>query len=186
MEEKVFKGVNLKKTIIFGASQPTLWSFLFCRRFSYTLPTLQLWFIYFLPGWSLWAEIEFTYHACCSAQTDHKTVQIALTKQKTSHQELTVLINTLWLCCCLLGYIKIACLINPKDKLILIQKNFHHNFSSNVRRLDQNLVNLQYNTLVCWNDGPNESLTKHLMFQVLFSFHHFLKKMFFTHSFIFL
>ena len=27
-------------------------------------------------------------------------------------------------------------------------------------------VNLQYITLVCWDDGPNESSTKHLMFQV--------------------
>ena len=29
-------------------------------------------------------------------------------------------------------------------------------------------VNLQYNTLVCWDDGPNESSTKRLMFQVSF------------------
>ena len=29
--------------------------------------------------------------------------------------------------------------------------------------------NLQYNTLVCWADGTNDSSTKHLTFQVLFS-----------------
>ena len=32
----------------------------------------------------------------------------------------------------------------------------------------QSSVNLQYNTLVCWVDGPNDSLTKRLMLQVLF------------------
>ena len=31
-------------------------------------------------------------------------------------------------------------------------------------------VNLQYDTLGRWVDGPNNSLTKRLMFQVLFSF----------------
>ena len=31
-------------------------------------------------------------------------------------------------------------------------------------------VNLKYNTLVCWADGTNDSLTKRLMFQVLFFF----------------
>ena len=31
-------------------------------------------------------------------------------------------------------------------------------------------VNLQYNTLVCWADGTNDSWTKLLMFQVLFFF----------------
>ena len=32
----------------------------------------------------------------------------------------------------------------------------------------QKSVNLQYNTLGCLDDGTSESLTKHLMFQVLF------------------
>ena len=36
-------------------------------------------------------------------------------------------------------------------------------------------VNLQYNTLVRWADGTNESSTKHLMFQVLFLFHKILQ-----------
>ena len=36
-------------------------------------------------------------------------------------------------------------------------------------------VNLQYNTLVRWDDGPNESSTKRLIFQALFFFHHFLQ-----------
>ena len=31
-------------------------------------------------------------------------------------------------------------------------------------------VNLQYNTLVCWDDGTNDLTTKRLMFQVLFFF----------------
>ena len=31
-------------------------------------------------------------------------------------------------------------------------------------------VNLEYNTLVCWDDGTNVSSTKHLMFQVFFFF----------------
>ena len=34
--------------------------------------------------------------------------------------------------------------------------------------------NLQYNTLVRWADGTNDSSTKHLMFQVLF-FHKLLQ-----------
>ena len=33
---------------------------------------------------------------------------------------------------------------------------------------DQKFVNLQYNMLVRWADGTNDSLTKCLMFQVLF------------------
>ena len=33
---------------------------------------------------------------------------------------------------------------------------------------DQKSVNLQYNMLGCWVDGTINSLTKHLMFQVLF------------------
>jgi hypothetical protein len=36
-------------------------------------------------------------------------------------------------------------------------------------------VNLQYNTLGCWVDGPNDLVTKRLMFQVLFFFHSFLQ-----------
>ena len=32
-------------------------------------------------------------------------------------------------------------------------------------------VNLQYNTLVRWADGTNDSSSKRLMFQVLFFFH---------------
>ena len=36
-------------------------------------------------------------------------------------------------------------------------------------------VNLQYNTLGCLDDGTKESLTKRLMFQVLFFFHDFLQ-----------
>ena len=36
-------------------------------------------------------------------------------------------------------------------------------------------VNLQYNTLVRWADGTNDSLTKRLMFQVLFFFHKILQ-----------
>ena len=43
----------------------------------------------------------------------------------------------------------------------------------------QKFVNLQYNTLVCLSDGRHDSLTKHLMFKVLF----FLQKSF---QFIFL
>ena len=35
---------------------------------------------------------------------------------------------------------------------------------------DHKSVNLQYNTLGCLDDGTNESLTKRLMFQVLFFF----------------
>ena len=35
--------------------------------------------------------------------------------------------------------------------------------------------NLQYNTLGRWVDGPNDSSTKRLMFQVLFCFHNFLQ-----------
>ena len=38
---------------------------------------------------------------------------------------------------------------------------------------DLEYINLQYNTLVCWADGTNDSSTKHLTFQV-FSFHNFL------------
>ena len=34
-------------------------------------------------------------------------------------------------------------------------------------------VNLEYNTLVRWFAGTNESSTKRLMFQVLFFFHDF-------------
>ena len=37
-------------------------------------------------------------------------------------------------------------------------------------RRGQKFVNLQYNMLVCWADGTNNSSTKRLMFQVLFSF----------------
>ena len=36
-------------------------------------------------------------------------------------------------------------------------------------------VNLQYNTLVCWADGTNDSSTKRLMFQVSFFFHKILQ-----------
>ena len=36
-------------------------------------------------------------------------------------------------------------------------------------------VNLQYNTLVCWADGTNDSSTKRLMFQVLFLVHKILQ-----------
>ena len=36
-------------------------------------------------------------------------------------------------------------------------------------------VNLQYDTLVRWADGTNDSLTKHLMFQALFCFHKILQ-----------
>ena len=36
-------------------------------------------------------------------------------------------------------------------------------------------VNLQYNTPVRWDDGPNESSTMHLIFQLLLFFHHFLQ-----------
>ena len=42
------------------------------------------------------------------------------------------------------------------------------------RKREVKSVNLQYITLVRWDDGPNESLTKRLMFQALFFFHHFL------------
>ena len=35
-------------------------------------------------------------------------------------------------------------------------------------------VNLQYITLVCLDDGPNESSTKRQMFKVLLFFHYFL------------
>ena len=35
--------------------------------------------------------------------------------------------------------------------------------------------NLQYNMLVRWADGTNDSLTKHLTFQVFFFFHNFLQ-----------
>ena len=42
------------------------------------------------------------------------------------------------------------------------------------RKREVKSVNLQYTTLVRWDDGPNESLTKRLMFQALFFFHHFL------------
>ena len=38
---------------------------------------------------------------------------------------------------------------------------------------DQKSVNLEYNTLVRWADGTNESLTKRLKLQVFF-FHNFL------------
>ena len=36
-------------------------------------------------------------------------------------------------------------------------------------------VNLQYDTPVRWDDGPKESSTKRLMFQVSLFFHHFLQ-----------
>ena len=36
------------------------------------------------------------------------------------------------------------------------------------RRAKQKSINLQYNTLVCWADGTNDSLTKCLMFKALF------------------
>ena len=36
-------------------------------------------------------------------------------------------------------------------------------------------VNLQYNTLVCWDDGTNDSWTKCLVFQVLFLSHKILQ-----------
>ena len=39
---------------------------------------------------------------------------------------------------------------------------------------DSKSVNLEYNTLVCWADGKNDSWTKDLMFQVLF-FHKILQ-----------
>ena len=35
--------------------------------------------------------------------------------------------------------------------------------------------NLQYDTLVCWADGTNDSSTKHLTFQVLIFFHKILQ-----------
>ena len=35
--------------------------------------------------------------------------------------------------------------------------------------------NLQYKTLVRWADGTNDSMTKRLMFQVLFFFHKILQ-----------
>ena len=40
---------------------------------------------------------------------------------------------------------------------------------------DQKCVNLQYNMLVRWADGTNDSLTKCLMFQVSFFFHEILQ-----------
>jgi hypothetical protein len=36
-------------------------------------------------------------------------------------------------------------------------------------------VNLQYNTLGSWVNGPNDSATKRLVFQVLLFFHNFLQ-----------
>ena len=39
-------------------------------------------------------------------------------------------------------------------------------------------VNLQYNTLVRWDDGTKDSSNKHLMFQVLIFFHNFLQNPF--------
>ena len=39
-------------------------------------------------------------------------------------------------------------------------------------------VNLQYDTLVCWADGTNDSSTKHLMFQVFFFFRKILQNPF--------
>jgi hypothetical protein len=47
--------------------------------------------------------------------------------------------------------------------------------SSRFLAADQKSVNLQYNTLGRWVDGPNNSATKRLMFQVLFSIRNFLQ-----------
>ena len=56
--------------------------------------------------------------------------------------------------------------------------------------LVQKSDNLQYNTLVCWVAGMNDSSTNHQVFQVLFFFHNFLQnslqKLFQFISFIFL
>ena len=55
-------------------------------------------------------------------------------------------------------------------------------YSFSIKRYKWNLkwheklkwVNVQYNTLGQWDDGPNESSTNRLMFQVLLFFHYFL------------
>ena len=42
-------------------------------------------------------------------------------------------------------------------------------------KLTKNPTIRQYNTLLCWFTGTNDSSTKRLMFQVLFFFHDFLQ-----------
>ena len=42
--------------------------------------------------------------------------------------------------------------------------------SSSGNHIHNRSVNLEYNTLICWTDGTNVSLTKRLMFQVLLFF----------------
>ena len=57
----------------------------------------------------------------------------------------------------------------------MLKKKFSHSFCVRHRRPLKvlNSDNLQYNKLVCWVAGTNDSLTKHLMFQALFSFNNF-------------
>ena len=50
---------------------------------------------------------------------------------------------------------------------------FYVCFKTGIRSLDS--VNLQHNTLVRWADGTKDSLTKRLMFQLLFFFHEILQ-----------
>ena len=49
---------------------------------------------------------------------------------------------------------------------------FHQDKSTSVclGDMDHKSNNLQYNTLVCWANGTNKSLTKRLMFQLFFFF----------------
>ena len=69
-------------------------------------------------------------------------------------------------------YFKINIIFNPFDQNFITQLTH----LSAVRWLhNQKSDNLQYNTLVCWVAGTNDSSTKRLMFQVLFFSHNFLQ-----------
>ena len=60
----------------------------------------------------------------------------------------------------------------PDQSYKILEKG---NMGCQVSKGDINSDNLQYNTLGRWVAGTIVSLTKHLMFQVLFSFHNFLQ-----------
>ena len=52
--------------------------------------------------------------------------------------------------------------------ILILTWNYGHLWQPTFLTYGYKSVNLQYNTLICWADGTNDSLTKCLMFQVFF------------------